>query len=194
MKVQDIDNTYPPLPEKCLELPKTIDSNSGAVIRASFTIDYKSGELAYIQYEHWGYSDRATNEWYWINPDIDAIPIVEKAEQEYGKFSLEAAKAYELLYTQERIFRDSIGSQMTSNRIAYIYSRLYGDTSNEPDLIRAYQREYDSITRDSYSYYGTTLNILTKMLKVKELHPEVNFPDIEELRKRIEEIKPLAKE
>lgn len=195
MTVCDIMESYPPLPESCEELPKAIKSNAGADLVATFIIDAQNGELAYIYYEHWGYRNRPTSQWSWVNPDYDAQPLVDKAEKEYGKYSLESAKAYELLYAQKCMGGDRVVAHMVSNTIMDIYYKLYGETSNEPVIVGAIQRDFDSISRDGNAYYYDKILIsYNRMLKVKELHPEVDFPDIEELHKLIEKYTPLAEE
>ncbi len=194
ISICDVDVTYPSLPECCTELPKAISSESGAKLEATFTIVAESGELAFIQYEHYGYPYQVTSEWYWVNPSYDAKTLVTQAEKEYGRFSLEAARAHERLYAQERVCRDKYVVEMTSNHITHIYLNIYGDTSNEPALINAIKRDFDSIVCDNYCYYGHTLDCYRRMLRIKEVHPEVDFPDVEELRKLIEKLEPLAKE
>lgn len=186
--------SYPPLPENCVELPKAIKSDAGADLVATFIIDAKNGELAYIYYEHWGYRDRPTSQWSWAHPDYDAQLLVDKAEKEHGKYSIESAKAHELLYAQKRMGNDNVVAQMVSNTISYIYYRLYGNTSNEPAVINAIQRDFDSITYGGNTYYCDHLDCYRRMLKVKEVHPEVDFPDVEELRKLIDKYEPLAKD
>lgn len=81
-----------------------------------------------------------------------------------------------------------------SNNISEIYYELYGDTSNEPAIINAIKRDFDASTRNSYVYYDRTLKCYQRMLKIKEVHPEVDFPSVEELRKLVEKYTPLAKD
>ncbi|MFI3301605.1 MAG: hypothetical protein SNH35_05305 [Rikenellaceae bacterium] len=194
ISVIDTDVTYPPLPDSCEELPKATKSDSGAKIVATFAIDVENGELAYVYYEHWGYSNQVTNQMSWCNPDYDVKAVVKRTLQEYGEDSVEGAQAYELLYEQQRATIDKYTAMDTSHRITDIYIKVYGETSNEPALIRAVTRELYANVRDSYVYYDRSLTCHKRMLKIKEAHPEVPFADVEELRKKVEELEDLAKD
>ncbi len=192
LETQRVSDIYLTFPENCEVAPVPSHSDAGDKVVVTHLIDDESGELAHIRYDIYETPHRATNVWNLDTTKHNAQIAIFHAKQEFGDISPETAKAYELLYDQYRLSRTSIEAQEVSNQITAIYKKLYGPTSNNPDLIRAYQRDYDSLTTESSIYQRDRLKCLKQMFLVKEAHEEVEFPSVEELQQRIVEAQLLA--
>ncbi len=192
MKIHDITNSYTLYSKSFKRLPDATSSQDGVKHEITVTLDKTNGKIAYIQYYCHIERHKIGEKWIWKSPDYDSEQLVKKETEEAGKKSIRAAQALERQYAEQLCTRP-YSAYETSLEISNIYSEIYGKVSDEPALVEAYRREYQSAYYSSMQY-NNTIRALRKMLDVKRDYPDVDYPKFYDIIGEIRRLEPLATE